>query len=78
MYDQSLIAQTTYQWSDTATARKFKLALRGQAINWLKDIKDTERVDVYLCFRVDLHFKSHSDIQIQTMDKYGIFWNSNA
>ena len=48
MYDHIIIAQTTYRWSDAATAGNFKLALRGKAFDWLNYIKDTERVDITL------------------------------
>jgi hypothetical protein len=68
MYDRIIIAQATYRWSDTATAGNFKLALRGKAIDWLNFIKDTERVDVTLWSTIEPLFKSHYDIQVQTVD----------
>ena len=68
MYDRIMIAQATYRWSDTATAGNFKLALRGKAIDWLNYIKDTERVNVTLWTTIEPHFKSHYDIQVQTVD----------
>ena len=68
MYDRIIIAQTTYRWSDAATAGNFKLALRGKAIDWLNYIKDTERVNVTLWSTIEPHFKSHYDIQVQTVD----------
>ena len=48
MFDGIKIAQSTYRWSDAATAGNFKLALRGRAIDWLNYIKDTEIIDVTL------------------------------
>jgi hypothetical protein len=33
IYNRIIIAQTTYRWSDAATAGNFKLALRGKAID---------------------------------------------
>jgi hypothetical protein len=33
MFDEIKINQTTYHWSDSATAGNFKLALRGKAID---------------------------------------------
>ncbi len=68
MYDRIMIAQATYRWSDAATAGNFKLALRGKAIDWLNYIKDTERVDITLWTTIEPHFKSHYDIQVQTVD----------
>ncbi len=68
MYDRIVIAQTTYRWSDAATAGNFKLALRGKAIDWLNYIKDTERVDITLWSTIEPHFKSHYDILVQTVD----------
>jgi hypothetical protein len=68
MYDRIIIARTTYRWSDAATAGNFKLALRGKAIDWLNYINDTERVDVTLWSAIEPHFKSHYDIQVQTVD----------
>ncbi len=68
MYDRIIIAQTTYRWSDAATAGNFKLALRGKAIDWLNYIKDTERVDITLWSTIEPHFKSHYNIQVQTVD----------
>ena len=68
MYDRIIIAQTTYRWSDAATAGNFKLALRGKAIDWLNYINDTEQVDITLWSKIEPHFKSHYDIQIQTVD----------
>jgi len=68
MYDRIIIAQTTYRWTDAATAGNFKLALRGKAIDWLNYIKDTERVNVTLWSTIEPHFKSHYDIQVQTVD----------
>ena len=68
MYDRIMIAQATYRWSDAATAGNFKLALRGKAIDWLNFIKDTERVDITLWTTIEPHFKSHYDIQVQTVD----------
>jgi hypothetical protein len=68
MYDRIIIAQATNKWSDAATSGKFKLALRGKAIDWLNYIKDTERVDVTLWSTIEPHFKSHYDIQVQTVD----------
>jgi hypothetical protein len=68
IYDRIIIAQATYRWSDAATARNFKLALRGKAIDWLKYMKDTERVNVTLWSKIEPHFKSHFDIQVQTVD----------
>ena len=68
MYDRIIIAQTTYRWSDAATAGNFKLALRGKAIDWLNYIKDTEQVNITLWSTIEPHFKSHYDIQVQTVD----------
>ena len=68
MYDRILIAQTTYHWSDEATAGNFKLALRGKAIDWLNYIRDTELINVTLWSAIEPHFKIHYDIQIQTVD----------
>jgi hypothetical protein len=68
MYDSIIIAQTTYRWSDAATAGNFKLALGGKAIDWLNYIKDTERVNITLWSTIEPHFKSHYDIQVQTVD----------
>jgi hypothetical protein len=68
MYDPIIIAQTTYRWSDAATAGNFKLALRGKAIDWLNYIKDTEQVNITLWSTIEPHFKSHYDIQVQTVD----------
>ena len=68
MYDRIIIARTTYRWSDAATAGNFKLALRGKAIDWLNYINDTERVDITLWSTIEPHFKSHYDIQVQTVD----------
>ena len=68
MYDRIIIAQTTYRWSDAATAGNFKLALRGKAIDWLNYIRDTEQVDITLWSKIEPHFKSHYDIQVQTVD----------
>jgi hypothetical protein len=62
MFDRIKIAQTSYQWSDAATAGNFKLALRGRAIDWLNYIKDTEIVDVALWSRIDPYFKTDYDI----------------
>ena len=68
MYDRIKIAQTTYRWSDEATAGNFKLALRGRAIDWLNYIKDTERINVTLWSTIEPHFITHYDILIQTVD----------
>ncbi len=68
MYDRIIIAQRTYRWSDAATAGNFKLALRGKAIDWLNYIKDTEQVNITLWSTIEPHFKSHYDIQVQTVD----------
>ena len=68
MYDRIIIAQATYRWSDAATAGNFKLALRGKAIDWLNYIKDTERINIALWSTIEPHFKSHYDIQVQTVD----------
>ena len=73
MYDHIIIAQTTYRWSDAATAGSFKLALRGKAIDWLNYIKDIERVDITLWSTIESHFKSHYDIQVQTVDNVSDF-----
>jgi hypothetical protein len=67
IYDCIIIALSTYRWSDAAIAGNFKLALRGRAIDWLNYIKDTERVDVTLWSTTEPHFKSHYDIQVQTV-----------
>jgi hypothetical protein len=55
MYDGIIIAQTTYRWSDSATAGNFKLALRGKAIDWLYYIKDTKRVNITLWSTIEPH-----------------------
>ncbi len=68
MYDRIIIAQATYRWSDAATAGNFKLALRDKAIDWLNYINDTERVNITLWSTIEPHFKSHYDIQVQTVD----------
>jgi hypothetical protein len=68
MFARIKIAQATYHWSDTATAGNFKLALSGKAIDWLNYIKDTEQIDISLWSRIEPQFKSHYDIQIQTVD----------
>ena len=68
MYDRNIIAQATYRWSKAATTGNFKLALRGKAIDWLNYIKDTERVNISLWSTIEPHFKSHYDIQVQTVD----------
>jgi hypothetical protein len=57
-----------HYWSDAATARNFYLALRGCAIDWLIYIQDAENVDVTFWSRIEPHFKSPYDIQIQTVD----------
>jgi hypothetical protein len=53
-------------------AGNFKLALEGKVINWLNHIKDTEQIDISLWSRIEPQFKSHYDIQIQTVDNV---WN---
>jgi hypothetical protein len=42
--------------------------LRGKAIDWLNYIKDIERVNIALWSMIEPHFKSHYDIQVQTVD----------
>jgi hypothetical protein len=54
--------------SDSATAGKFKIALRRKAIDWLNYINDTEQIDISLWFRIEPQFKAHYDIQIQMVD----------
>jgi hypothetical protein len=68
MFDPIKVAQMTYHWSDSATAGNFKSALRGKAIDWLNFIKNTEQIDISLWSRFEPKFKSHYDIQIQTVD----------
>jgi hypothetical protein len=70
IYDRIIIAQATYRWSDVATAGNFKLA-----IDWLDYIKDTERVNVTLWSTIEPHFKSHYNIQVQTVDNVWDFSN---
>jgi hypothetical protein len=62
MFDCIKIAQTTYHWSNSATAGNCKLAHRGKAFNWLNYIKDTEQIDILLWSRFEPQFKSHYDI----------------
>jgi hypothetical protein len=57
-----------YHWSDAATAQNLELASRGHAIEWLSYFKGTENVGVTLCCKIEPHFKSNCDIQIQTLD----------
>ena len=37
---------TTYGWSDQTTAGNFRLALRGEAIDWLNHTRDTLGVNI--------------------------------
>ncbi len=42
MFDRIKITQIIYHWSDAATTRNFKLALRGRAIDLLNYMKDAD------------------------------------
>jgi hypothetical protein len=57
MFDRINIAQATYHWSNAATASNFKLALRGKAVYWLNNIKNTHQINISLWFRIEPQFK---------------------
>ena len=62
------IAGTTYGWSDENTAGKFKLALRGLAIDWLNHTKETLNVDISKWTIIEPEFIAYFNIKTQTLD----------
>jgi hypothetical protein len=76
--DRIKIAQASYFWLDAATARNFKLALQGKAIDWVNYINDAEQIETSQWSRIEPQFKSHYDIQIQTVDNVWDLYQQNS
>ena len=62
------ITCTTYGWSDQTTAGNFRLALRGEAIDWLNHTRDTLGINISTWTNIEPEFISHFNIKTQTVD----------
>ena len=68
LLDRIRIAHTTYGWSDQTAAGNFRLALRGEAIDWLNHTRYMMGVNISTWTNIELEFKSHFNIKTQTVD----------
>ena len=66
--DRIRIVRTAYGWSDQTTAGNFRPVLRGEAIDWLKHIRDTLGVNISTWTNIELEFITHYNIKTQTVD----------
>ena len=66
--DRIRIVRTAYGWSDQTTAGNFRLALRGEAIDWLNHTRYMMGVNISTWTNIELEFKSHFNIKTQTVD----------
>jgi hypothetical protein len=75
MFDLIKITQTTYYWSDAATAGNLKLAFRGKAVQWLNYIMDTEQINISLWSKIEPQFNLITIFKYKQWTIYGISQN---